>query len=264
MQTPSAYLLVSHGSRDPRPQIAMAKLADSIQQKMQALCSQPCAASEESTFGNTVTFSPPAPPLIGIATLECAPLPLHEQIQQFSSAAIARGIRNVQIVPLFLLPGVHVTKDLPEQVAIAQQLQAQITLKIAPHIGSNLNLKALLADCLAATPAEAYILLSHGSRRSQANHPVEALAAQLGAVPAYWSVAPDLESRLQEFSQLSVQNIAILPYFLFSGSITDAIARSVEQFSQQFPSLHLYLASPLEASDDLANLLVDAILQSQN
>ena len=241
MSQSSAYLLVSHGSRDPRPQAAITQLAQRVQHKMQ---------------------SPSA--LVGAAVLECAPLPLHEQIQQFSQTAIAQGICHIQIVPLFLIPGVHVMEDIPEQVKIAQQaLGETMTIALSPHIGTHPGIKDLLADRLTQLSADAYVLMSHGSRRSGGNQPVEELASKLGAVSAYWSVAPKLESRLQELAQSGCQKIAILPYFLFAGGITDAIAQAVDQLSHQFPNLSLDLAAPLEVSDHLTDLVLDLSLQSQ-
>ena len=240
MSQSSAYLLVSHGSRDPRPQVAIAQLAQRVQHKM----------------------LPPSA-LVGSAVLECAPLPLHEQIQQFSQTAIAQNIRHIQIVPLFLIPGVHVMEDIPEQVKIAQQaLKETVTIAISPHIGTHSGMENLLANRFAQCSANAYILMSHGSRRSGSNQPVETLASKLGAVSAYWSVAPKLESRLQELAQSGCQKVAILPYFLFAGGITDTIAQAVDQLSHQFPNLALDLAAPLEVSDRLADLVLDLSLQS--
>ncbi len=236
----SACLLVSHGSRDPRPQAAIAQLAQQVQQKMSASDSQSS--------------------LVGAAVLECAPLPLHEQIQQFSQTAIVQGICHIQLVPLFLIPGVHVMEDIPEQVTIAQQaLGETVTIALSPHIGTHPSLEKLLANRLAQLSADAYILMSHGSRRSGGNQPVEALASKIGAVSAYWSVAPKLEARLQELAQSGCQKIAILPYFLFTGGITDAIAQTVAQLSHQFPDLELDLKNPLEDDDDLAQLVLDLI-----
>ncbi len=237
----SAHLLVSHGSRDPRPQGAIAQLARRVQDKMQS--DQPSA-------------------LVEAAVLECAPQPLHEQIQQFSQTAIAHGLRHLQIVPLFLIPGVHVMEDIPQQVKIAQQtLGETVTIALSPHLGTHPGLEKLLANRLAQYTADAYILMSHGSRRSGGNQPVESLASKLGAVSAYWSVAPKLETRLQELVQSGCQNVVILPYFLFAGGITDTIAQTVEHLSQQFP-LTLNLANPLEVSDDLAQLILDLSLSS--
>ncbi len=241
LSQPSAYLLVSHGSRDPRPQAAIAQLVQRVQQTI--------LASNSQSF------------LVGAAVLECALLPLHEQIQQFSQTAIAQGIRHIQLVPLFLIPGVHVMEDIPEQVTIARQmLDETVTIALSPHIGTHPGLEKLVAHRLAHLPENtACILMSHGSRRSGGNQPVEALASKVGAVSAYWSVAPKLETRLQELSQSGCRKIAILPHFLFIGGITDAISQTVAQLTDQFPDLDLDLRSPLEVGDNLAQLILDLI-----
>jgi sirohydrochlorin ferrochelatase len=55
------------------------------------------------------------------------------------------------------------------------------------------------------------------------------------------------------------QQIGIVPYFLFNGGITDAIAKNVAQLKQQFPATELHLANPLGASVELADLIGNLI-----
>ncbi|XGV95098.1 MAG: sirohydrochlorin chelatase [Leptolyngbya sp. BL-A-14] len=286
MSYPSAYLLIAHGSRDPRPQAALEVLAERFAQTMQhagldlatGRSNLAAGCNNSAIVGNgtnaTVLPSPhqtainePEQPLVSTAFLECHPLPLHQQIVQFSDTLrafwMAKGVDQATsfklvLLPLFLLPGVHVMEDIPAEIALAQQaLGTAIELELRPAIGSHPRLYRLVMECMAAQPVEAWILLAHGTRRSNGNAPVEALADRLGTVTAYWSVSPSLESRLQELSQLGIRQIGILPYFLFAGGITDAIAQSVATLSHQFPALKLHLAPPLSASSELTDLLVD-------
>ncbi|MBE8964691.1 sirohydrochlorin chelatase [Nostocales cyanobacterium LEGE 12452] len=235
----SAYLLLSHGSRDPRPEIAMQQLASLVCQKL---------SSEH---------------LVGIAALEMSPQPLHEQIQQFAKSAfgdylLSQNENRLKIVPLFLLPGVHVMADIPAEVALAQQATGQnIIIELQPYLGSHPNLEKLLAKQIAAIKAEAWILLAHGSRRPGSQKTVEAMAASLGAVAAYWAGPPSLESRVKELVDAGYQEIAILPYFLFTGGITDAIANSIEELKLQFSAVNFQLAQPLGVSAELAELIWD-------
>ncbi|AHJ28798.1 sirohydrochlorin chelatase [Nodularia spumigena CS-584] len=234
---PSAYLLVSHGSRDPRPAVAMQQLAEFVSQKL----------------GNTKNP-------VGIAALELQPEPLHQQIQKFASGALVDGIDCLQIVPLFLLPGVHVMTDIPDQITLAQQALGQdIMINLHPHLGSHPSLITLLCEQMATMKAETTILLAHGSRRPGSLKPIETIAAKLGAVTAYWAVAPSLESRLQDLVAAGKREIAILPYFLFTGGITDAIAQSIEKLKLQFPTVTFQLAAPLGASAELAEIIEDLI-----
>ncbi|MEH2126537.1 sirohydrochlorin chelatase [Nostoc sp.] len=235
----SAYLLLSHGSRDRRPEIAMQQLARLVCQKL---------SSEH---------------LVGIAALEMSPQPLHEQIQQFAKSAFGDCIQSqnenrLKIVPLFLLPGVHVMTDIPAEVALAQQAAGQDTIiELQPYLGSHPNLEKLLAKQIAAIKAEAWILLAHGSSRPGSQVSVEAMAASLGAVTAYWAGPPSLESRVKELVTAGYREIAILPYFLFAGGITDAIATSIEELKLQFSAVNFQLAEPLGASAELAELIWD-------
>ncbi|MBD2336559.1 sirohydrochlorin chelatase [Calothrix sp. FACHB-156] len=237
---PSAYLLVSHGSRDPRPEIAMQQLAGLMRDKLRSSYNQA--------------------PLLGVAYLELSPEPLHEQIQKFGEQALAVGCDRINILPIFLLPGVHVMTDIPDEIAIAQQAFGQdIIIELKPYLGSNPNLQTLLAKQIAEKKTASWILLAHGSRRPNSLEPVEAMAKNLAAITAYWAVPPSLESRVKELIAVSKWEIAILPYFLFAGGITDAIAQSIETLKLQFPLVNFHMAQPLGASTELAELIGELI-----
>lgn len=198
-------------------------------------------------------------PLVGTACLELAPVPLHEQIREFGDRALKYGYNRIEIVPLFLLPGIHVMEDIPAEVAIAQKTLGRLKLELKPHLGTHPGLVNLLAKKQATTKAKAGILLAHGSRRAGAKQPVEAIAEQLGALSAYWAVPPSLASRVQELVTAGHEQIGIIPYFLFAGGITDAIADSVEQLQGQFPAVDIRQAEPLGASQELALLILDLV-----
>ncbi|MEH1902965.1 MAG: sirohydrochlorin chelatase [Nostoc sp.] len=249
----SAYLLVSHGSRDRRPEIAMQQLANLVSNKL---------PKNDNSLNSEH--------LVGIAALEMSPQPLHEQIKQFANSAfgdagsgrrcsgLSQKENSLKIVPVFLLPGVHVMTDIPAEVALAQQdIGQDIMIELQPYLGSHPNLEKLLAKQIAAIKAEAWILLAHGSRRPGSQEIVSAMAASLGAVAAYWAGPPSLESRVKELVAAGYREIAILPYFLFAGGITDAIAGSIEELKLQFSAVNFQLAQPLGASAELAELISD-------
>lgn len=233
----TAYLLVSHGSRDPRPEMAMQQLAKLVRNKL-----------------------PDSKQLVGIAALELSAQPLHEQIRQFAESALAAGCSSLKIVPLFLLPGVHVMTDIPAEVALAQQaIGEDMMIDLLPYLGTHPGFGKLLARPLANIRAEAAILLAHGSRRPASQEQLSATADNLGAVVACWAVPPSLESRVKELVAAGSRQIAILSYFLFAGGITDAIAKSVEELKLQFPGVTFQLTEPLGASPELALLICDLI-----
>ncbi|HEY9845895.1 MAG TPA: sirohydrochlorin chelatase, partial [Candidatus Caenarcaniphilales bacterium] len=243
---------VTHGSRDPRPQAALEQLAQGLRERLAALVSPDTPDLEPRDAS--------ALPLVGTGTLELGSLPLDEQIKQFGAQALSRQLTQVQLVPLFLLPGVHVKEDIPAAVGIAQQaLGEQVQIALRPQLGIHAGLAPLIAHQMATLPVEAWILLAHGSRRRGGNVPIQAMAAQLNAVPAYWSMPPKLERRVKELVAAGYQQIGVMPYFLFAGSTTDAIAQEVERLGYQFPQINLRLAAPLEPSAAIAELLLDLI-----
>lgn len=258
MHFSSAYLLVSHGSRDPRPQIALEHLSKLVSQRLHRDTSIQARQQVGRRLGQA--------PLVGTAVLELAPLPLHQQIQQFAQQAMLCGYETVQIVPLFLLAGVHVMDDIPAEVEMArQQLQHQpIEVHQCPHLGSQERLWQLLLNPVEPTTANPQIgkvVIAHGSRRAESNLVIEQIAVQMGALPAYWSVAPSLETQVTELIKRGHLQIAVLPYFLFEGSITDAIGQTVEQIRHQFPYAQIHLAQPIGATPALADRVFALIRQ---
>jgi sirohydrochlorin cobaltochelatase len=258
----SAYLLVSHGSRDPRPQIAIEHLAKLVSQRLHRTGASLTAVT--ARMGERSGGADPASALpVGTAVLELGPIPLHQQIQKFARTIAAQGYQQLHLLPLFLLPGVHVMEDIPQEVQLAQSaLPADLTVQVRPYIGRHPQLKNLLIhpiDPIATSSASGKILLSHGSRRPDGNVPVESIATALNALPAYWSTSPDLETQLSRLIKQGYRQIAILPYFLFEGSITDVITQSVHQLSQQYPYVQIHLGQPIGATPALAELIMEIL-----
>lgn len=199
-------------------------------------------------------------PIVGTACLELGPCPLHEQIYQFGQRVKAAGVDRVRVLPLFLLEGVHVMEDIPIEMALARQiLNVSLEVTLCPHLGSHLGLRKLLVDRMAEIPSAACLLIAHGSRRPGGNKPIEEMARQLGAIAAYWSVPPDLETQIIYLMQKGHQQLVILPYFLFPGGITDAITQFTEELAERFPRVNFRLMPPLGATPELANLVVDLV-----
>lgn len=266
----SAYLLISHGSRDPRPQKAIAKLAELIRTKLEtqgATWIPTINADRILPLPDRAVNTSPAMvvnsswyPLVGIATLELAQMPLHEQIRQFASVALAQGCNQLQLLPLFLLPGVHVMEDIPAEVALAKtSLGEAIKINQRPHLGSHPGLANILARQMARVDSDAKILISHGTRRAAGNDAVKVVAENLGAIVAYWSMMPTLEEQINVLADAGHQQIAILPYFLFAGGITDAIGQLVARLANQYSQLDLMLCNPIGVSSELTDLIIDLI-----
>jgi sirohydrochlorin ferrochelatase len=261
---------VAHGSRDPRFQLNLQRLAGLVTEQLE---NKPAYLqfkndkkikdkNEERAATKICPKQEIQSCLVGTACLELTPIPLHESIEQFSQIAARSGWQKLKIVPLFLSPGVHVEEDIPAEVDRAREmLGGSPILELCPHLGSRQDLRSLLArqfENLAAD-ADARIVLAHGSRRPSANHRIETLALELNAVAAYWSVEPQLTERVEELVNKGAKKIAILPYFLFSGGITEAIAAQAKQLQVNFPKAELIVGQPLGASTELAKIIIDGM-----
>ncbi|WP_256386701.1 sirohydrochlorin chelatase [Hydrocoleum sp. CS-953] len=252
--------------------------------------------------------------------LELGPKPLHQQIEDFWEYTRSLNITQMQIIPLFLLPGVHVTEDIPAEIEIFrervktsaspemvlqqeksnlklenkleltqkpglsrklpelkhnkhrnkpgflfEEINTPVKINLPPYIGSHPKMANLLATKITPVTADAWILISHGSRRSGGNDVVEKISQSLASscqvlvFTAYWSVPPDLKSRIEILVKQGYREIGILPYFLFNGGITDAIADRVNQLSQIYPNIKFHLTTPLGATEELAELVSDLL-----
>ena len=233
----NAYLLVSHGSRDPRPQSAIEQLADRLRLHLK-------------------TITPvKSPILVSTAQLELAAKPLHLQIDDFARQCTEVGVSRMVILPLFLIPGVHVTEDIPAEVILATaKIGDLVKLVVAPFLGLNPDFADLFGANRSSLPSQS-IILAHGSRKNGGNAIVEQLAHRLDLTAAYWSVAPSLADTVAKLVATGATEIGILPYFLFAGGITDAIEKLVLELRAQYPQVQLRLGEPIGNSPGLVSTI---------
>jgi uroporphyrin-III C-methyltransferase len=219
---PIAYLLVLHGSHDRRYQEAIAGLDIQL----------------------APHFGPHKP--YQFAYLECHLTPLAQQIADFAQTVAAQGFGQIQMVPLFLLPGVHVMQDLPAAVAAAQQqlttVGNPIALVVQDYLGHpDTDRAQWISDLAAIFPVsertEARLVVAHGTKRSGGNQPIEDLAVVLSARVAYWFVEPSLAEAIAQLNALGVQHVAIVPYVLVEGALTAGIDQQIAELAQQYPNV---------------------------
>jgi sirohydrochlorin cobaltochelatase len=200
-----AYFLVTHGSRAAR---SFAQL-----QELVAL---------------TKTNNPHK--MIGGGCLEGLASSLAEQLEDFGKAALPLGYNQIKVIPIFLMPGVHVCQDLPEQVELANR-SSSLEFHLTDYFGNHSKISQILAAKFSTFPNYKRILISHGSKLTVGNLSFENLAAKLNARTAYWSMSPSLEDQIFNLNQQGINQICVIPYFLFAGGITEAIASQVSSFT---------------------------------
>jgi sirohydrochlorin cobaltochelatase len=231
MKSEFSYFLVTHGSRNPSASEFLQNLVQLAQLKCQNL--------------------------VGGGLLEGHELSLSQQLCNFAQIAEAQGYAQILILPVFLIAGVHVCTDIPEQVAIAQSmLNSSVQLKIADRFGSYPLIPQLLKTKFPEL-STAKILLAHGSRLPETTVYLENLAQKLKAIPAYWSIAPDIETQIELLIKQGHLQITVLPYFLSSSGILEAIATKISSISTQ-AQINL-LELPFDP-DAIANLVMEYAL----
>ena len=170
------------------------------------------------------------------------------------------GSEKIGIIPLFLAAGVHVQEDIPREIALAKTaLNDKVTFKLSPYIGKYSGILGLLHSKFTQLSGDGRILIAHGSRRSEVREHCQALGAKLQAAIAYWSTPPNLAEVVKVQIAAGKKKIAILPYFLFPGRITKAIALEVKQLQRNFPGVELILGQPLGTTAELAALIAEEI-----
>lgn len=181
--------------------------------------------------------------IIGGGCLEGQAQTLSQQLEAFVQTfdtVTQSPISQLLIMPLFLLSGLHVSEDIPVEVAIADaNLQTKLTescpkLAIAPHLGTDPQIPQLIAQRFANVETDAArMLIAHGSRRPGANQVIEDLAHHARAIAAYWSVEPKIDVQIEKLIGQGYRKIYALPYFLTEGGITEAIAQKLDSYSDR-------------------------------
>jgi sirohydrochlorin ferrochelatase len=255
------YLLVAHGSRDPRSQVALARLGYQVSQCLESLSPVRAVLSGHLPTGDrgaTATLlRSDYCDVVQTATLEGHPQPLHQQI-----IALVRDFNGttLRLLPLFLQAGVHVQEDLPREMALAQTtLGSACDVDCLPYLGHDALLEPLLHQACESYPQARPILVAHGSRREGGNQAPLQRAQAIQAQVAYWSLAPNLTTVVEAARQAGDQEFLILPYFLFSGGITDQLTAQVAQLRHQYPQIRFHLGAPLAHHPQFASLLAQLL-----
>ena len=190
-------------------------------------------------------------PVCGVY-LECTDISMAEAIAEFLVPHLDNSALQLQILPLFLLPGVHVCEDIPEAIAPLNQKYRNVEIEILDYLGKDNRLATLLEQQFEKHPKAKRILMAHGSRRHGANPEIEKLAQSLNAQTAYWATEPSLQPTITLLTQSELEVIYVVPYFLFSGRIPAAIADQITDLKSAYPRLEFYLGKPFGTQPDCA------------
>jgi sirohydrochlorin cobaltochelatase len=198
--------------------------------------------------------------VLGVS-LECAEVSATGAIAQFLQQH--PHTTHLQILPLFLLPGVHVREDIPQAIAPLREQFPQVSISILDYLGKDARLAPFLTPQFQTAPTAQRILLAHGSRRAGANPEIAALAQSLHAHAAYWATEPSLATTVAELLPANPASICVVPYFLFSGKIPQAIATQIEELQQTFPHTQFHLGKPFGTAPECAQAIAQQLNRYQ-
>ncbi|MFM7603356.1 MAG: sirohydrochlorin chelatase [Pseudanabaena sp.] len=257
----TALFLVTHGSSDRRSWLALQNFVAVTQSRINKY---------SDDYGDRY---------ISGGCLEGQELTLSQQLEQFAAEVIPDGVSEIVILPLFLLEGVHVSEDIPKQVAIAEikltkkfpdkfpdklsdRSSDRSIFRIKAHVGTDNQIPTLLLQHFekysdeSSLEKQGRILLAHGSRRFGANQVVEDLAIQSQAIAAYWGVEPKIETQIENFLAQGFRKINVLPYFLTEGGITEAITNKLKPYRDRIQIQQLPVPLSNEQIVDFALKLI--------
>ena len=189
----------------------------------------------------------------------------------------AAKAKKVIVVPLILNAAGHVKMEIPEHLAQARQRHPEVEFIYAPHIGANeavlsiikRNLQKVMAELDVPDPkTTGVILLGRGSSDKIANGEVAKMARWLWEEThhelvdiAFTGITfPRLETAVQRQVKLGMTQICILPYYLFTGTLIERIAKQFERLQAQYPQISFGLGNYLDFETEIYSTLDERVL----
>ena len=192
---------------------------------------------------------------IEVCFIEFAPPSLHDGLLH-----AARNARRVLVLPLILNAAGHVKMEIPEAIEHAREHCPGTEFLYGPHLTAcdpildvlRRNLRKCMSELDMPDPTTTgVVLLGRGSSDRQANGDVAKMArwlmeetdhelVDLAFTGITW---PRLERAVQRQVLLGMKQVVVLPYYLFTGTLMQRIARQVDHLRQQYPQVRFAQSS---------------------
>ena len=202
---------------------------------------------------------------------------------QFQQPTIAEGVARLEgqgagqvvVVPLLLVAGAHVARDLPAVLAEIGRQYPDIRLQQVEHIGAHPNLVALAAkrfhaavDPLPSVSAceTALLLVAHGSRETAANEETRRFLNALHRMTAVVDAKlcfltfgePSLDEAIEDLNARGdLRRVVVQPYFFSAGYPQEPIRANLDRAVARRPQCEWLAAAPLGVD----RLLVEAVVE---
>ncbi|MDP8974891.1 MAG: sirohydrochlorin chelatase [Actinomycetota bacterium] len=184
---------------------------------------------------------------------------------------VARGVRSVVTVPLLLLGAGHMKNDGPAMLARARAGHPGVEFGYGRALGVDPLVLAVAAERInEATEGwesqeSAVVLVGRGSYDPDANadlYKVGRLLQDTGRVamvePSFVSLArPSVLDALERCRRLGAANVAVVPYFLFTGVLVDRISAQSRAWRAEHPTVRVRVGRHLGPVRGVARLVLE-------
>ena len=113
----NGILILAHGSKRQETE----KILDSLVRKVKA------KTGEELVYPAYLQFS-------------------EQNLETGIERLIAQGASNIRIMPMFLFDGIHVTRDIPGELAEIMSKHPGVSVKMSRHIGDDDRIADIIVD----------------------------------------------------------------------------------------------------------------------
>ncbi|NWG20407.1 MAG: sirohydrochlorin chelatase [Chloroflexi bacterium] len=200
---------------------------------------------------------------LGVVTQPCFLELAEPSIGEGLDRCVAAGAQQIVALPLFLGPGRHQKRDVPDLLVDARARHRGIMLRYGAPLGPQLHLVEALVDRAAEAVATsthmvplertALLVVGRGSMDPQSNAELPRLARLIyegrdyGLVEYGFQsvVAPGVGEAIARCAKLGAQRVVVLPYVLFTGSVCNDIAEQAHAAQVRFPELEVLIGERL-------------------
>lgn len=187
---------------------------------------------------------------------------------------------RVIVVPLILNAAGHVKMEIPEHIEAARARHPRVEFIYAPHLGACDPilgvLKRRLRQAMHALDmpdprSTGVILLGRGSSDRMANGEIAKMARWLWEEGEHELVDiaftgithPRLERVVQRQARCGMTQIAVLPHYLFTGTLIERIKRQVENLKMQYPHIRFARGEHFGFEEEIFQLVESRVREAR-
>ena len=237
-----AFLVVGHGSRDPRGAREFHELVGLVRERNPGLAVE----------GGFIELSRP---------------PIGECVNRLA----AEGARDVAAVPLMLLAAGHAKDDIPATLVREGIEHPEMEFRYGRALGVRPELLELMGERISAVvpdeekPDTAVLVVGRGSSDPDANSDIAKIVRLFYEGRPYPMVEgafismtpPGVGEGLDRLRRLGARRIVVFSYFLFTGVLEERIRDEAEGFAAEHPDLEVRYAGYFGPDERVADLLLE-------